>query len=171
MASCPCWKLTTRPRSEETKVPEQQVGKGHRIVAGVDGSASSVEALRWAVWQAELTGGTVDAVMAWQPPAASGLAWGVSMADETDYEKIAAKVLADAVGQAVGVGSKVRVRPVVAEGNAAEVLLDAAAGADLLVVGCRGHGGFARALLGSVSQHCTHHSRCPVVVIRGLDER
>ena len=152
-------------------MPEQPDGKGHRIVAGVDGSASSVEALRWAVWQAGLTGGTVDAVIAWQPPAASGLAWGLSVADETDYGEIAAKVLADAVGQAVHAGSKARVRPVVAEGNAAEVLLDAADGADLLVVGCRGHGGFARALLGSVSQHCTHHSRCPVVVIRGPDER
>ena len=152
-------------------MPEQHDGNGHRIVAGVDGSASSVEALRWAVWQAGLTGGTVDAVIAWQPPAASGLAWGLSVADETDYGEMAAKVLADAVGQAVGAGSKARVRPVVAEGNAAEVLLDAADGADLLVVGCRGHGGFARALLGSVSQHCTHHSRCPVVVIRGPDER
>lgn len=47
------------------------------------------------------------------------------------------------------------------------MLLDAATGADLLVVGSRGHGGFAEALLGSVSQHCVHHASCPVVVIRG----
>jgi len=143
---------------------------GHRIVAGVDGSASSLEALRWAVRQAELTGATVDAVMAWQPPAASGLAWGVSVADDTDYGELAAKLLADAIGLAVGRGTKARVRPVTAEGNAAEVLLTAADGADLLVVGCRGHGGFARALLGSVSQHCAHHARCPVVVIREIPD-
>ncbi len=146
-------------------------GNGQRIVAGVDGSASSVEALRWAVRQAELAGGTVDAVIAWQPPAASGLGWGVSVVDETDYGALAAKVLADAVSQAVGPESKARVRQVVAEGNTAEVLLDAAEGVDLLVVGSRGHGGFARALLGSVSQHCTHHAHCPVVVTRGPDER
>ena len=92
------------------------------------------------------------------------------MVDETDYGALAAKVLADAVSQAVGPESKARVRQVVAEGNTAEVLLDAAEGADLLVVGSRGHGGFARALLGSVSQHCTHHAHCPVVVTRGPDE-
>jgi nucleotide-binding universal stress UspA family protein len=59
------------------------------------------------------------------------------------------------------------VRARVVEGNAAQVLLDASDGADLLVVGSRGHGGFTEALLGSVSQHCVHHARCPVVVIRG----
>jgi nucleotide-binding universal stress UspA family protein len=46
------------------------------------------------------------------------------------------------------------------------VLIRAARGADLLVVGRRGHGGFARALLGSISQQCVHHSPCPVLVIR-----
>ena len=55
------------------------------------------------------------------------------------------------------------------EGNAAQVLLDASDGADLLVVGSRGHGGFTEALLGSVSQHCVHHAHCPVVVIRGQE--
>src|ERR1022692_3459788 len=55
----------------------------------------------------------------------------------------------------------------VAEGNAAQVLRDAAKGADLLVVGSRGHGEFVGALLGSVSQQCVHHAPCPVVVIRG----
>ena len=62
--------------------------------------------------------------------------------------------------------SDVSMRSHVVEGNPARVLLDAVAGADLLVVGSRGHGGFAEALLGSVSQHCVQHAGCPVVVIR-----
>jgi len=53
------------------------------------------------------------------------------------------------------------------EGRAAQVLVDAAEGAELLVVGCRGHGGLAEALLGSVGQYCVHHASCPVVIMRG----
>lgn len=147
-------------------MPGQEDGNGYRIVAGVDGSPSSLEALRWAVRQAELTGGTVDAVMAWQPPSAGGFAWGEVASDDTDYPGLAAKSLAEAVGQAVGPESTVRVRPLVVQGHPADALLDAAKGADLLVVGSRGRGGFASALLGSVSQHCTFHAPCPVVVIR-----
>jgi nucleotide-binding universal stress UspA family protein len=147
-------------------MPQRHAEDDRRIVAGVDGSASSLEALRWAIRQAELTGSSVDAVIAWQPPAASGLGWGVVMIDDTDYAELAAKTLAEAISTAADPASRVRVRPLVGEGNAAQVLLDASAGADLLVVGSRGHGGFASALLGSVSLHCTHHSRCPVVVIR-----
>jgi nucleotide-binding universal stress UspA family protein len=139
---------------------------GQRIVAGVDGSASSLEALRWAVQQAELTGGTVDAVIAWQYPAAAvGFGWG-AVPDDTDYAELAAKAVAEAISEAVDPNSEVRVRPVVVHGYPAHVLIDYAADADLLVVGSRGHGGFAGALLGSVSQHCTHHAPCPVVVIR-----
>jgi nucleotide-binding universal stress UspA family protein len=66
-------------------MPGQEHAEGERIVAGVDGSASSLEALRWAVRQAELTGATVDAVIAWQYPAAAvGFGWG-AIADDTDY--------------------------------------------------------------------------------------
>jgi nucleotide-binding universal stress UspA family protein len=147
-------------------MPERQAEDDRRIVAGVDGSASSLEALRWAIRQAELTGSSVDAVIAWQPPAASGLGWGVAVVDDTDYAELAAKTLAEAISMAADPASRVRVRPLVGQGNAAQVLLDASADADLLVVGSRGHGGFASALLGSVSLHCTHHARCPVVVIR-----
>lgn len=147
-------------------MPGQHDGKGYRIVAGVDGSPSSLEALRWAVRQAELTGGTVDAVMAWQPPSAGGFAWGEVAVDDTDYQGLTAKSLTDAVGQAVGPENTARVRPLVVEGHPAEALLDAAQGADLLVVGSRGRGGFSSALLGSVSQHCVMHAHCPVVVIR-----
>jgi nucleotide-binding universal stress UspA family protein len=77
----------------------------------------------------------------------------------------------EALGQAIAavadLAPGVDIRPVVVEGNPARALLDAAKGADLLVVGSRGHGGFTEALLGSVGQHCVHHADCPVVVIRG----
>ncbi|MGI9157173.1 MAG: universal stress protein [Marmoricola sp.] len=46
------------------------------------------------------------------------------------------------------------------------MLIDAAAGADLLVVGSRGHGGFVGMLLGSVSEHVAAHALCPVLVVR-----
>jgi nucleotide-binding universal stress UspA family protein len=63
------------------------------------------------------------------------------------------------------------VRSLVINGHPAEALIYAADGADLLVVGSRGHGSFAEALLGSVSQHCVHHARCPVLIVRGEPDR
>ncbi|WP_328908378.1 universal stress protein [Streptomyces sp. NBC_00234] len=51
-------------------------------------------------------------------------------------------------------------------GNPAQALVDAAEGADMLVVGSRGRGGFRRALLGSVSQQAALHAPCPTVIIR-----
>jgi nucleotide-binding universal stress UspA family protein len=90
---------------------------------------------------------------------------GMDQAGGFDFTEIDEKILADAVSNAAGPASDVRVHSLIAEGIAAQVLLDAAAGADLLVLGSRGHGGFAKALLGSVSQHCVQHARCPVVVI------
>jgi len=140
-----------------------------RIVAGVDGSPSSVAVLRWALRQAHLTGATVDAVMAWQTPMmADGYAWApVPMLDDYDFQGMAGKTLARVVGEVTDPGESVAVRQLVAEGKAARVLLDAANGADLLVIGGHGHGGFTEALLGSVSQQCAHHAPCPVVIIRG----
>ncbi len=135
-----------------------------RIVAGVDGSPSSVRALEWAVHQAELTAGVVDAVYAWHFPATYGL----PVADVPDYPGLADEVLSKAIAEAQKIDGSARIRPHVVEGNAVQVLLDAARGADLLVVGSRGHGGFSGALLGSVSQNVVHHSPCPVVVIRGV---
>lgn len=136
-----------------------------RIVVGVDGSPSSVAALRWAIRQAALTGATVDAVTAWRLPSAYGLA---PVADSgMDFEADARKILADALNEAAEAGQEVTVRRSVAQGHPADVLVQAARGADLLVVGSRGHGGFTAALLGSVSHYCVHHAPCPVLVIRG----
>ncbi len=137
-----------------------------RIVVGVDGSVPSKVALAWAIRQARLAGAVVDAVIAWQLPLAFRTPWPPGLG--TDFRELAAHVLADAIADVSDPGSpgQAEIRPKVVEGNAAEVLLDASAGAELLVVGSRGHGGFAEALLGSVGQHCVHHATCPVVVIR-----
>lgn len=144
-------------------------GNGHRIVVGVDGSQPSRDALAWTVRQAELTGASVDAVIAWHfPVVIGGMPVGpIAVLKESDFGKFAATALNDSIRAVVSADSPVSIRPLVREGNAAQVLLDAARGADLLVVGSRGYGGFTEALLGSVSQHCVHHAPCPVVITRG----
>jgi nucleotide-binding universal stress UspA family protein len=141
---------------------------GGRIVVGVDGSESSRGALAWAVRQAALTGSTVDAVHAWHEPVSYGYGYGYAMlVPVPELEKFAREALGKAIAAVADLAPGVDIRPVVVEGNPARALLDVAKGADLLVVGSRGHGGFTEALLGSVGQHCVHHADCPVVVIRG----
>jgi len=139
-------------------------GQGRRIVVGVDGSDSSKAALRWAIRQAKLTGGSVDAVTVWRFPSTYG--WAPSPDGMPDLEAAAKSTLIAALAEVSGLEPGVPVRPVVTEGDAAGVLLHAARGADLLVVGSRGHGGFASALLGSVSMQCVLHAHCPVLVFR-----
>jgi nucleotide-binding universal stress UspA family protein len=144
-------------------------GNGHRIVVGVDGSQAAREALAWALRQAELTAGSIDAVIAWHRPVAiGGMPYGpLAVLEEEDFARFAETTLTNSIRAVIGAGSAVSIRPVIRQGNAAQVLLDTSDGADLLVVGSRGHGGFAEALLGSVSQHCVHHAPCPVMIIRG----
>ena len=140
-----------------------------RIVVGVDGSDSSKAALRWAIRQARLTGGSVDEVTAWHYPSAFG--WAPVPDDVADPETSAKQTLTEALAEVSGLEPEVPVRPVVAEGLASEVLLRTALGADMLVVGSRGHGGLASALLGSVSMYCTLHAHCPVLVMRDAREQ
>ena len=141
---------------------------GGRIVVGVDGSDSSKAALAWAVRQAALTGAKVDAVHAWRNPASYSYGYGYAMVlPVTDLQGLAREALDEAIAAVADLAPGVDIRPVVVEDNPAQALLDTAKGADLLVVGSRGHGGFTEALLGSVGQHCVHHAECPVVVIRG----
>jgi nucleotide-binding universal stress UspA family protein len=123
-----------------------------RIVAGVDGSPSSMCALRWAIRQAGLTGAVVDAVIAWHYPVADGgFGWvPTGIGEGFDFKENAEKTLADAISSAADPGSATVVRALVVEGNPAQVLLAASDGADLLVVGSRGHGARSRKLPGTV---------------------
>ncbi|MFG3341281.1 universal stress protein [Glycomyces sp. NPDC048151] len=134
-----------------------------RVVVGVDGSPSSRKALRWALGQAEATGAKVVAVHAWQVPRNFGT--GAMVMPGAQWDAEARSTLRSAVEPAAAERPQVAVEQHVAEGHPVEVLLEQSEDADLLVVGNRGLGGFAGALLGSVSQHCVRHATCPVVVI------
>ncbi|MCD0484499.1 universal stress protein [Streptacidiphilus sp. ASG 303] len=155
-------------RGREPGAQQQERGQGQeargrrRIVVGVDGSPPSRAALRWAADQAALTGAVVEAVTGWEFTPVYG--WSVPSLDP-ELAAAAEQTLTESVREVLGPEPAVEVHRCTASGNAAQVLLDRAHGADLLVLGNRGHGGFAGALLGSVTQHCVHHADCPVVVI------
>lgn len=136
-----------------------------RIVVGVDGSDSSRDALCWAKGQADTVGAELVAVAAWSHPTASypTFAGYFPVSDAVDIEKETRSALAKVVKESIG---DAPVTLAVVEGHPANVILDVARGACLVVVGSRGHGGLVGTLLGSVSQHVVTHARCPVVVIR-----
>ncbi|WP_098891394.1 universal stress protein [Streptomyces sp. or3] len=137
-----------------------------RIIVGVDGSDSSIKALHWAVRQAELTGATVEAVNSWEYPATSWASMMPGMPEDFDPQALATVSLTEALEEALGAEGAAAVSKVVVIGNPAQALLDRAKGADLLVVGARGHTGLKATLLGSVSLHVTQHAPCPVTVVR-----
>lgn len=137
-----------------------------RIVVGVDGSPAARSALRWALEQAKATGAEVEAVYAWKYPISFGAP--VPLLPGVDIAAEAGTALDAAIAAAAG-DADVAVTRLVVLGDPAAVLLEHAAGADLLVVGEHGRDEVARAMLGSVSQYCVHHAPCPVVVVRVAD--
>ncbi|GAA2271360.1 universal stress protein [Glycomyces scopariae] len=145
--------------------------KPERIVVGVDGSPASLRALEWALREAALTGADLEALHAWEVPAAYGTGMVMTLPSSEEFEAAAKESLARAVELATVNDPGVRVLQNTVAGHPARVLIDAAEGASLLVVGSRGHGGFVGTLVGSVSQYCVSHAPCPVVVVRDLTEQ
>jgi nucleotide-binding universal stress UspA family protein len=137
------------------------------VVVGVDGSPGSRKALTWAAAEAADHGADLVVVNAWEhtllPPAGS-----VSVSEHYVPEPTqrTSDELVQVVQEELGDDPPILVRPHVKQGRAAKVLIDESAGADLLVVGHRGHGGFAGLVLGSVSQHVAAYAKCPVTVVR-----
>lgn len=136
-----------------------------RIVVGVDGSESSKEALRWAADQAHKVGATLQVMMVWQNPTRD--MWVIADPPGTDRLGLTRRALERTVHSVLGEHPGVEVDQLAVEGPPARELVAASTDADLLVVGSRGHGGFAGVVLGSVSLHCVSHAACPVVVVRG----
>jgi nucleotide-binding universal stress UspA family protein len=140
-----------------------------RIVVGVDGSDGSLEALRWAVDEARLRGVRLVAVHAYLAPYAPAMPGvGEPAVLPVDRELIAgaADEALEASLREVGADDGIEIERAVVEESPAYALLDQAKDADLLVVGSRGHGRIAGALLGSISQQVAQHAPCPVVIVR-----
>ena len=140
------------------------------MVAGVDGSDGAQEALRLAVQEARLRGAGLRVVTAWQMPAMTYGGVGFSPdIDPADFKDSASASLEKALAALGGQANGVQIERVVRMGQPAQVLIEEARGADLLVVGSRGHDGFAGLLLGSVSHQCALHASCPVVIVHKPD--
>ncbi len=142
-----------------------------KIVVGTDGSKSADLALDWAYDEAKRRDVDLEVVHAWSYPYGYG-GTRVTVEEPPELMKLdAAKVLeASCAGVLERKGSEVTLRPRLLAGSPARVLMDEAEGADLLVVGSRGHGGFLSLLLGSTAHQVTQHAHCPVVVIRDRKE-
>jgi nucleotide-binding universal stress UspA family protein len=140
---------------------------GQVVVVGVDGSDPSVAALSWASRYGAATGATVRAVRVWHYPTAAGLPPGKTPEPvENEVEGWVRDELSQAVTKA-NPDSSAQVETKIVYGHPAEALIDESRGESLLVLGHRGHGGFAEALTGSIVIHCVNHAACPVVVVRG----
>ena len=136
------------------------------VVVGVDGSRESEAALRFAADEAKLRGALLRIVCAWEPSASGNL--GEAFAPTPDAfvqaEHQAEELLRTALQQLQG--ESLQVEAIAEEGGPASILLEQAAGAELLVVGSRGRGAAKRLMLGSVSHDLAHHASCPLVIVR-----
>ncbi|MBX6357171.1 MAG: universal stress protein [Micromonosporaceae bacterium] len=144
------------------------------IVVGVDGSEDSIRAARWAVDEARLRDRPVELVHAYTwpvpmvplaPPPVDWTETSLRQAAEALLADVLAKVRADA-GREAKPAEDVSVTASAHAGPAPYTLLDQARRADMVVVGHRGHGGFAGLLLGSVAATVAAHAECPVAVVR-----
>jgi nucleotide-binding universal stress UspA family protein len=139
------------------------------IVVGVDGSAGAGKALELAAAEAALRGAQLRVVSAWQiAPAVygGGFVAGIDASVLDAVREDAERVVREAVAEVAKLQPSVPCEGLTLEGQPAEILLEHARDASLIVVGNRGHGGFGSLLLGSVSQQVVHHAACPVLVVR-----
>ncbi len=156
---------------------DSEVVRGPRVVAAVDGSAGSRAALQFALQDAARRGVPVEAVVAYRPPQFRVDFEAVGAAEEQrllgtlqrEREGMARAVVDDVTRELAGPLPEVHVRAVM--GRPSDVLIRESHGADLLVLGSRGHGGFHNMLLGSTSMQCTLHATCPVTVVHSPEAR
>jgi nucleotide-binding universal stress UspA family protein len=134
-----------------------------RIVVGIDGSPPALRALDWAIGEAQRRAASLHLVAAWLYPMALGYAFTTTV---DDVRQSAQDTVDRALAHINEVAPGIAASGETVEQQPAPALVAAAEGADLLVVGSRGRGGFEGLLLGSVSQYCARHATCSVVVVR-----
>jgi len=140
-------------------------GKPRKIVVGLDGSERSVAALRRAAALAEALGARIELVAVWQYPAIAGGGYPV---DAELFESWARDSVVEAKGKVWGAEPPATLTALVRNGAPARVLIEESRDAEMLVVGSRGHGGFAGLMMGSVSMAVAEHAKCPVLVVHDV---
>ncbi len=130
----------------------------HRIVVGVDGSECANRALDWAAAYANRTGSVLEIQTAYEP--------GYVHIAGDEVQRVMGRIVDEARARVATSAPTVATVCETHEEVPAKVLIDASDGADLLVVGSRGLGGFKALLVGSVSQQCSLHASCPVTIVR-----
>ena len=135
------------------------------IVVGIDGSGHSRRALTWALKEAATHQAPVTVVSVHSPVV--GYLGTINYPEDQvltqQARETALKEVEEVIDQLGQPAPQVNILAVT--GSPAQELLTAARGADLLVVGSRGAGGFARLVMGSISSQVAHHAKCPVVII------
>jgi nucleotide-binding universal stress UspA family protein len=143
--------------------------KKARVVVGVDGSASSLEAVGWAGDYAASTGASIELVAAWAWPQSYG--WAIPLPEGFDPAADARRVLSESSASLREGHPALSVKTTAVEGHPAQVLVEISRGASLLVVGSRGHGEFSGMLIGSVSEFCAARAHCPVLIFHHPGKR
>lgn len=139
------------------------------IVVGVDGSECSRAALKFALEEARVRKASLHIVVVWHVPlTAYSAGWAPPPPNLAEDSEAAANDILEEALQLVkdDDAGDVEIESFVREGQSAQILIEESAKAELLVIGSRGRGGFRDLLLGSVSQQCAHHARCPVTIVR-----
>jgi nucleotide-binding universal stress UspA family protein len=163
-ARCPV--VVVRPHLSDSQVPGQARHGVGRVVVGVDNCEHCAAVLRFAFDEAEQRGVGLTAVRAWQTPIGGGPGDFVgAVYQRTDLADVERKVLAEPLAPHVDRHPHVPVRQILIQGSVGGVLTHESIGAELVVLGSRGHGGFTGLLLGSASHAAIHHAGCPVAII------
>jgi nucleotide-binding universal stress UspA family protein len=150
-------------------VPARTGPRTGHLSVGVDGSPAAERALVWAVREADQHGANLEVIGVYHPYDAKGPYGGdfMRIADPGSTERFrrrAEEHVSKAIAS-VATRTSVPITSVVLAGHPADVLVQRAAGSDLLVVGRRGRHGFPGLLLGSVARQVLHHTSCPVAIV------
>lgn len=157
--------------TEATPVAHRATGDGERFVVGVDGSAQSIDALRWAARIAAGTDARIEIFTTWKPRVGmAGPYIATAAGTYLNPEDDAQALLSHAVDAAYGGDRPTNLRTRAREGDPADILIEESRTAQLLVIGSRGLGQVAGLLLGSVSARCAEQAHCPVLIMHAPDQ-
>lgn len=137
------------------------------IVVATDGSPAARAAVARALEEARLTNAALELVSAWSTPVTGAMGVPTYMSEDVFYatRDAMADILAEAKARVAAQGVTAETHLVAGDPAAEICRLAEERHADLIVMGSRGHGPLAAALLGSVAAHVVQHAHCPVMVV------